>query len=443
MSSIAQVSETLKTVFEQEAPQLARQHGLRKRLFSATTLAYVLVLGWLQQPDAGSSALARFAGSFGLCIQKQQIEAHFTERTAAWLLSLVQRAVSLLVTASQQVSIPLLERFPAVWIEDSSTISLPAALAQVWRGCGGNSRQSEAPMTEASLKLGVRWNLRGGQLQGPFLHSARTHDRHTDLAEQPMEPGSLWIGDLGYFALYWLTQLSQQGIFYLIRLKDPITIWLDEQRQDLLQFLPGEGEAPLDVWVRLGVKGEVLARLLAWRVPPEVVQQRHTRIREQARLHQKPVPARTLALAHWTIVVTSLPAERLALEEAAALLRARWQIELLFKLWKDQGLLDQWCTANPARILCELYAKLLAMLVQHWLLLLSCWDDPHRSLVAVVQVLRQQVSTLVHGLTGRLSLRKALRLIVQSIRGGCSIPARAKRPSTSRLLLGAPGWGLT
>lgn len=443
MSSIPLVCESLKTVFEKEAPKLARQHGLRQRLFSATTLAYVLVLGWLQTPSAGSSALARFAGTLGLRVQKQHIEAHFTEPTAAWLLDLLQHAVRQVITAPGGVPIPLLSRFAAVWIEDSSTLSLPAALAGVWQGCGGNSRHSEAPMTEASLKLGVRWNLRAGQLQGPFLHSARTHDRHTTLADQPMEPGSLWIADLGYFALYWLAHLSAQGIFYLIRLKDPITVWIGEQRQDLLQLLPKEGEASLDRWVRLGAKGQVQARLLAWRVPEEVVRKRHARIREYARTHQKPVQARTLALAHWTIVVTSLPVDRLSLTEAMALLRARWQIELLFKLWKDQCLLDEWRTKKPQRILCEVYAKLLAMLVQHWLLILSCWDDPHRSLFAVAEVIRQQVVTLVHGFTGRLSLRKALSLIVQSVRGQCSIPARSTRPSASRLLLGEDPWGLT
>jgi hypothetical protein len=80
-------------VFEEEAPKLARRHGLRARLFTATTLAYVLVLGWLQMPQAGSSALARFAHNFGLRVQKQHIEAHFTSRTAGWLLDLLRRAV--------------------------------------------------------------------------------------------------------------------------------------------------------------------------------------------------------------------------------------------------------------------------------------------------------------------------------------------------------------
>ena len=77
------------------------------------------------------------------------------------------------------------------------------------------------------------------------------------------------------------------------------------------------------------------------------------------------------------------------------------------------------------RILCELFAKLIGLVIQHWLALLSCWDDPHRSLRVVCEVIRGQVPTLVHALKGRLSWRTALRLIKASVAGGCSIPARA------------------
>ena len=145
----------------------------------------------------------------------------------------------------------------------------------------------------------------------------------------------------------------------------------------------------------------------------------------------------------WTIVLTNVPVSLLSTAEAMALMRARWQIELLWKLWKDQGVIDEWQTAKPERILCELYAKLLGMLVQHWVLLLSCWDDPHRSLVGAVQVIRDQVPTLVHGLTGHIPLGKALRLVKQAIVGGCSIPKRRTRLSTSHLLLESLDDGLT
>lgn len=134
-------------------------------------------------------------------------------------------------------------------------------------------------------------------------------------------------------------------------------------------------------------------------------------------------------------LLTNVPPSLLSAAEAMVLLRARWQIELLWKWWKDQGKVDEWQTAKPERILCELYAKLLGMLVQHWLLLLACWDDPHRSLVGAVQVIREQIPTLVHGLTGRLPLGKVIRCILDVFAGGCSIPRRHHRLSTSHWLL--------
>jgi IS4 transposase len=88
-----------------------------------------------------------------------------------------------------------------------------------------------------------------------------------------------------------------------------------------------------------------------------------------------------LAAADWTIYLTNVSSDRLTLQEALVLGRARWQIELLFKLWKRYGSIDESRSAHPWRILCELYAKLLAMVIQHWVLLTTCWRCPDRSLV--------------------------------------------------------------
>lgn len=133
----------------------------------------------------------------------------------------------------------------------------------------------------------------------------------------------------------------------------------------------------------------------------------------------------------------------LSADDAFGLLRARWQIELLFKLWKAHGKVDQWSTSQPQAILSQLYAKLLAMLVQHWVLLLACWQDPHRSMEAVAEVVRENVALLVHGLTRRLALTTVLRLVCEAVAGQCSILARQTRLSTSRLLLGQQDFGLT
>lgn len=438
MTSIPRLSRILSKLFFRDATELARVYGViqRIRVFTGANLLQLLVFGWLKEPQAGSSALARFAGGLGLKVSKQAIEERFTMQTAEWLLAVLRRGVQYLVCA-QAVSIPLLQRFPAVLLEDGSTITLPANLKQVWRGCGGSG-------PEAALKLTVRWDVLAGGLHGPYVQEGRRHETQSPLREQQMPRGSLWVGDLGYFSLLWLRQLVRQGVYFLLGYKEPLTVWKGSGEQvDVLDLLPIDGQSVVDVPVALGAHKQVHARLIATQMPEAVVKRRREHLKAYAHKHCKPINQRQWELVQWAIMLTNVPSSLLSAAEAMALLRARWQVELLWKLWKQWGAIDEWQTANPARILCELYAKLLAMLVQHWLLLLSCWDDPHRSLVGAAQVIRDQVPTLVHGLTGRLPLSKALTLVKQALSNGCSIPKRLGRLSTSHLLLKQFDDGLT
>jgi hypothetical protein len=442
MTSIAQVCRIMRTLFEQEAVALAKEYGLRERTIPLAKLLYVLVLGWWQQPSAGPSALARFAGSLGLEICKQDLDSHFTERTALWLLAVLRRAVQQVVCA-QPMELALLRQFKHVWLEDGSTVSLPPILKTVWQGCGGNRAiKTKQAKTEAALKITVRWDVLGGRLDGPHLQPGKQHELRSVLQEQHMPAGSLWIADLGYWRLLWLCSLVKQGVYFLLRYKTGIVLWCNKERLELLAVLPQQEGERLELVVDVGATKQLKGvRLLAERVPEELALLRQERYREYARVHQKVLNPLVLELAHWTIILTNVPGAMLTHEQALALLRARWQVELLFKLWKQYALLDQWSGTKPWRVLCEVYAKLLAMVVQHWFLLLSCWDDPHHSLPAVAEILRDQVPTLVHGLCRRLPLRRAVALMLSCVRGGCSIPARSDRPSTSRLLQSAPGFG--
>ena len=438
MSSIPRLSGILRQVFGVEANRLATESGViqRQRIFSGASLLRLLVFGWLKNPHGGPSFLARFAGSLDVTVSQQAIEERFTLLTAGWLLAVLQRAVHQLVCA-EAVNLPVLGRFSAVLIEDGSTITLPAVLREIWRGCGGSG-------AVAALKLTLRWDLLRGGIAGPYLQEGRASETRSPLREQEMARGSLWIADVGYFALTWLTTLVKQGVYFLLGYKEPVTVWnAAGQRVEVLDLLPAQEHQTVDVPVSLGASKQVSARLLARKMPVEVVARRRERLKEAAHKQGKPVSARQWELACWVIVLTNVPLRLLSPDEAFALLRARWQIELLWKLWKDLGQVDEWQTASPARILCELYAKLLGMLVQHWLLLLSCWDDPHRSLTGAAQVIRDQIPVLVHGLTGHLPLGQALRLVTDAVRGGCSIPRRQTRLSTSYRLLECSGGTVT
>jgi hypothetical protein len=212
----------------------------------------------------------------GLRLCKQEVDCHFTERTATWLLALLQPAVRLLL-CSQTVSLPLLQRFRAVLVEDGSTITLPPALKEVWRGCGGGPTQqkpeptgkkAKANKTEASVKVTVRWDLLAGGLDGPHLQEGRRHELASVLGQHPIVKGGLWIADLGDWTLKWLGAVQRDGAYFLMRYKAGIVLWSQQHRLDLLAVLPAVVGERLELLVEVGAdKAFTGVRLLAERWP--------------------------------------------------------------------------------------------------------------------------------------------------------------------------------
>ena len=193
----------------------------------------------------------------------------------------------------------------------------------------------------------------------------------------------------------------------------------------------------LDIPVLLGEKKRLPCRLMAVKVAEEVVNERRRRIRSDATRRGKTPSKRQLKLAEWTILVTSVPEELLSLDEAFVLMRVRWQIELLFKLWKSHGKIDDWRTGKPWRILCEFYAKLIAMLIQHWILLNGCWRFPNRSLTKAAASVRKHALHLAVAFASGCSKRlmEALKIISRCLASGCRLNRRKTNPNTYQLLL--------
>lgn len=87
--------------------------------------------------------------------------------------------------------------------------------------------------------------------------------------------------------------------------------------------------------------------------------------------------------------------------------------------------------------MCEVYAKLAAMVIQQWLIQLGYWQDPHRSLVKAAQVVRREVGQLMVALS-RGGLEATVTGIVRCMQSGCRLNTRKTSPTTSQFLLGTP-----
>jgi DDE family transposase len=436
VETIAQVARAMQQVLTTVADGAGRRSGFiqRERKLRGSTFVQALVFGWLANPDATAEERAQAAAARGVAISAHGLDKRCTEQAADCLHQVLAAAVEQVV-AADPVAVPLLRRFSAVELYDGSVVALPQALAQEWPGCGGSGAASGA-----ALKLGVRLDLVSGRLHGPVLGAGRDHDRTLPLAARALPVGGLRLADLGFFDLALFGDLAAQGGYWLSRLQvntavcDP-----DGARLDLPALLRAADR--LDCPVRLGAAARLPARLLAVRVPQEVADERRRKLHDAARKRGQAVSRARLALADWTILVTNVPAALLSLDEALVLLRARWQIEKLFDLWKTHGHLARTRSGKPWRILCEVYAKLLALLVQHWVLLTGSWAHPDRSLVKAARTVRQHALALAAALDDPAHLARALAAVARCLAAGCRVAKRRQHPGTAQQLLARPTAG--
>jgi hypothetical protein len=432
MSTIPQVAEVLHAVLGPVAQATGRAAGFVRRVRKLDGSAFVrmLVFGWLAEPDASLEELCQMGAAAGVRISAQGLDQRFGPAAASCLEGVLQSAVTQML-AVDPVAIPLLQRFQGVYIQDSTLIRLPDTLAEIWPGCSGRG-----PGLESALKVQVRLDLSTGSLNGPFLQAGYVHDR-VGLSCPPELPlGALRLNDLGYLDLDLLAQDSQQGRYWLSRVKAGTVVFDAEgERWHLAEMLQHQSSSEVDLPVQIGVRHRLPCRLLANQVRQEAADRQRMRLQDEARRRQRPVSRERLALANWHVFITNVPKNLLALTEALVLARTRWQIELLFKRWKSQGRLNHWRSQKPWRILCEVYAKLLAMLVAHWMSLVGCWSYPNRSLDKAKQTIQKHGLLLAIAFPCLPELIQVITSIQRCLAAGCRVNTRRTAPNSYQLLL--------
>jgi Transposase DDE domain len=442
MPSIPQIAVAMQTLLIDIAHEAACDSGFqrRQRQMSGAQFVQTVVFGWMAHPDARIEQLVGVAADLGVSITPQALCERFSAEAAACLQRVLAAMVRFTLSSDPAV-LPLLDRFAAVEIQDSTTISLPDALADHYQGCGGR-----AGRVAAACKAQFRWELRSGRLEGPILQHGRASDRAVSFRERS-RVGTLRIRDLGYWQLDDLAHDAADGRFWLMRFKPNTALFgADGARQELVDLLSTHAPeigAQLDLPIQLGVRQRIACRLIARKVDAQLAAARLAQAERTAKRKGRHLSALTRMLCAWEVIVTNGVCSMLTAAEAWILLRARWQIELLFKLWKQHGHLDTSKGRQPYRVLCELYAKFIGLMLQHWLLLAGSWAAPDRSLVRGARVVRAWAERLARALACPTRLSQILTDTVAAIARATRQTRRTKAPNLWQLLGGKPALGLT
>src|SRR6266446_10996936 len=171
--------------------------------------------------------------------------------------------------------------FARVLLEDRTPCRFHAKLAEDFQGSGGSASTS-------AFKLDVIYEVMHHSLLEVHLSDGKAADQGRALAIVPhLRPDDLVLRDLGSLSLESLRQIETHGAWYLSRLSKGVDGYLEAhapaEALDLVAYLQKHSpdDDVIDLAVSLGQE-RVSCRLLAYRLPEKVVEERRRKALEDA-----------------------------------------------------------------------------------------------------------------------------------------------------------------
>lgn len=265
---------------------------------------------------------------------------------------------------------PLLKKFNGAYVSDCTTVPLSPSLAEQYPGCGGKTEKS----CTASVKIFLRTEITTGNTTDILIDAGKTSD-HTFIEKASKLPaGSLELLDLGFTDFKRLKENDNSNIYYITRVQTNNKITVDGETYDLPTFFSQHKRKDFDIRCELGVD-QFPVRLVAIPAPQSVANRRLKDLDKTAQKNSRTVSDGQKTLTHWTFYFTNIPESMCSLADIFALYTVRWQIELVFKLWKDKGGLDESYSTSTTtgkksyRSICEALIKLLGLIICNWFML--------------------------------------------------------------------------
>jgi hypothetical protein len=248
--------------------------------------------------------------------------------------------------------------------------------------------------------------------------------------------------DLGYFRLASLRAIADIDAYFIMRYHYPTSLFHPDGTQiDLVNWLPNQEQKLLEIPVLLGAspKRQIACRLISTPVPLAVAEERRRKAKRSASEHGKTLSPTYLNFLGWSVFLTNVPTHMLSTPQVVTFYRIRWQIELIFKLWKSYCGLEHILASRKERVLTEFYAKLLVIVLTIFIFgPLRIPDDSYSNReISSIQV-RLILANFAHDIAAKLSdltsLQRTIHILYNQITRFGLKQRRRTKPNLCALL---------
>ena len=302
-------------------------------------------------------------------VTKQGIDKKFNEHTLGFLKSLIEKQLS--VELDHQIDAGWLSSFKRVTIKDGTRFNLPEEYKDYFPGSGGSG-------SSAGACIQFEYDLKSGNVAVMDITASNRPDVKDALELlDNVKKGDLIIRDLGYYAFKSFINIIKKEAFFISRLGAKTNVFEmscgNYKKLDFKAVYNQMKRGKLsriykDVFI--GSEEKIPVRLVIELMPDDIYEERMRKIHK---LHKKKgyqTSEKYMFLSRFNLFITNVTKEVLPDKVISSLYRMRWQIELIFKIWKSVFGIHHTRKMRYQRWLCLLHFKLLMMIV-NWNIIMA------------------------------------------------------------------------
>ena len=416
-----------------QAEQIA-QSSQRTRKLSVEQLVQVLVLGSLNAEQVSLRLWSEIASEIGCEITASSLDERLTKRAVVLLYEVLQLSIRQALKV-KPLPVKQLGKLSRLVLYDSTSVSVAPILRDTFRAASAASGLGH-------MKLQVGYDYLNAQLCSLTVHEGIDPDQKDEGLLQQAVQDALLVFDLGYFSQHLFGKIEARGASYVTRFLSQVGLYdvQTEGKIELVDQLKNRECAYFEGLYKLGYEAKVTVRLIARKRNQQQAEKRRRDLKIKAARNGYNPSQSSLILCDWDILITNLP-HSWSGQQVLDLYRLRWQIELLFKAWKSYLDLTQFGYWRAERVLCQIYATLIAAVLCQVAFASVRYLQSETSLFKAFRIIQRHVTRLLplirrHWRGSKIweeDLKRALRKFGQQ-------QNLEKTPSSLRRLI---NWGLT
>jgi hypothetical protein len=291
---------------------------------------------------------------YGISIKKQSVNERFTQTAVSFFKIILEDVINISVQKTNKIDFTKYEK---VRIKDSTAFQLPEPMQNNYPGSGGSG-------SKAGARIQFEYDLKAGKILDLSLHPYNIQDtKNAKDTIDDINTNELIIRDLAYTAIPNLKKIEAKGSFYLNRLNTTTKAYTSSNKKDFVELdfasifkqMKTQKINRLEKLVYIG-KERFKTRIIIELLPQKKYEQRVRKAKKQATKKGRKLGKNYLSKIGLNIFITNTDIKS---EDIRILYTMRWQIELMFKIWKSIGEIDKIGKMKVARFEVSLFGKLI------------------------------------------------------------------------------------